>query len=410
MRQGGVRPGGGNRVERQVAQQAAFGAEGLQPGRDRQFGLPALGCFDRQPVQEPRHGRAIAGLGIALAALFHRVLLRLGQDGGIGQFDGNRPGFAQRGKDRLDRAFGIDRHLAALHPRQPLGKGAIGPDRNGIAQVRTQFRRDLGFFHEQFGRAIGMGQHERQRHRRAIDILPPDVEQPGHAVERRDHRRIKPALGQPFGHLAALGLARLTGQVGRVDQRRGQAGGGTIGPDGIDRIAADRHQRGALGRQRGIAGIDPGLAMQPGIEADLRAVRGMVRQPGRQRFGRDRAIFEQRAIDLFAHLHGIAPVDKDRGPIGQDRGGSGRAAEPGQPGQPLGIAADIFAHVLVRDRDHEAIKPARGQFGAQRGQTIGMGAVGMGLHGGVGGSERFGHAGDIGLPRAARQRAVTAPF
>jgi hypothetical protein len=88
-------------------------------------------------------------------------------------------------------------------------------------------------------------------------------------------------------------------------------------------------------------------------------------------------------VDLVAHLQRIAPVDQHRGcgrkgRVGQHYRGSGRTAEPGQPGEPLGIAADVFAHVLVRDRDHETIEPPRAQFLAQ---GIEAGFVGVHQHG-----------------------------
>src|SRR5690606_26481283 len=36
----------------------------------------------------------------------------------------------------------------------------------------------------------------------------------------------------------------------------------------------------------------------------------------------------------------------------------------------LGIGADIFAHMLVADRDHEAVETPRRQFGAQAGEAV----------------------------------------
>ncbi len=223
-----------------------------------------------------------------------------------------------------------------------------------------------------------MGDHEGQRDRRAVHISAADVEQPGHAVERRNHRGIEALGGEPFGHLAALGFARLAGELGRMDQRRGSGRCGAVSPDGVDRIGFDRDHARALVGQRLHAGIDPGLAVQPRVEPDLRTGRGVFGQPGRDRLGRNRAVFEQPRIDLIAHLDRVAAIDEDRCAIGQDNGRAGRTAEPGQPGQPLGIAADIFAHVLVGDRDNEAIQAAGFQFLAQGFQS---GFVGVHQHG-----------------------------
>src|SRR3546814_14360923 len=43
---------------------------------------------------------------------------------------------------------------------------------------------------------------------------------------------------------------------------------------------------------------------------------------------------------------------------------------------PLRIGADIFAHMLVADRDHEAVEAARLQHGAQAGEAPGVDRIG----------------------------------
>ena len=341
-------------------------------------------------MEELRNGRAVARLRSPLPGLFGAVLDRLGQHGGIGQRGHAGPCTRQCGEDRLDRAFGIDRHLFARQ-RLKLGNERLTrADRHGIAQVCAQRGRDLALSDEQFSGAIGVGQHKTERNRRAVDIGPADVEQPGHAVERRDHRGIEPLGGQPFGHPAALGLARLAGQVAAVDQRRGGRRCGLIGPDRVDRIAAHRHQLCPFGVQRCGGRINPGLAVEPRIEPDLRACRGIFSEPGGNRSGRDRLVIKQPSINLIAHLDGIAAIDENRRFAAQHRRRSGRSAEPGQPVQPLGIAADIFAHMLVGDRHHEPVQGAGGKLAAQRGKAR--------LVGGGGGTRRresISHAANI---------------
>src|SRR3546814_10900437 len=52
----------------------------------------------------------------------------------------------------------------------------------------------------------------------------------------------------------------------------------------------------------------------------------------------------------------IAPVGEDRGLFGHHHRAARRAFKAGEPRQPLRIGADIFAHMLVGERHHEAIE------------------------------------------------------
>ena len=366
MRAGGVRPRGGNRVERKIAEQVALVAESAQFRRSGEFCLSALGGLDAQPVQEFRNRRAVAGLGGALAGLLDRVLLRLGQYGRVGDLDHLGSGLAQRAEHSLDRPFRIDRNLLAGQRLQLRHEGFARAHCDGVAQVRSQFGRNLFLGDEQLGRAVGMGQHEGQCHGGALNIGSAQVEQPGHSVQCRDNRGIQALGAQPFGHLAALGLARLTGIFIAVNQRRSGRRRRLVGPDRVDRIVVYRYQRGAPWQKCPGCRFGPGLAVQPGIEPDLHSRSGILCQPGRHGRIQRGLVFEQTPIDLLAHLQRIATVNKDRRLVAQYRRGPGRSAEAGQPGQPLGVGTDIFAHMLVRDRDHEPIEAAGLQFLAQR--------------------------------------------
>src|SRR5690606_24197677 len=62
-----VGPGGGDRVEAVVLQRPGGEAKFLQPGRGGELGFPALGRFDREPVEESRDCRAVAFLRVAMA-------------------------------------------------------------------------------------------------------------------------------------------------------------------------------------------------------------------------------------------------------------------------------------------------------------------------------------------------------
>ena len=104
-------------------------------------------------------------------------------------------------------ALRIDRHLFARQLAKASGEGAVGCNRHGVAQMGAQFRGNLVLGDEQFGRAVGVGDHEGQGDRGAIHIGAANVEQPGNAIQGRNNRRIQPLGGEPFSHLAALGLA-----------------------------------------------------------------------------------------------------------------------------------------------------------------------------------------------------------
>jgi len=147
-------------------------------------------------------------------------------------------------------------------------------------------------------------------------------------------------------------------------------------PDSIERIAFDRDQFRTLFGQRLGRGIDPGAGMYPGIITDPSAAGGMVLEPGGHTCLRHRLVLPVLAIDLFSHLQRIAPVDKDRGFLGQDHRRSRRPAKTGQPGETLGIGADIFAHMLIADRHDETVEPIGLQLFAQGFETVFIGGHG----------------------------------
>ncbi len=152
-----VRPRAGDGIERQIAQLAGVAAELVQLFLRGDLIDPALGRFDRQPMQEPHHRRRVARLGGAVAGLLGGVLLRLGQHGGIAVFGDLRPGSRQRREDRLHRALRIDRDFFALERLQRRHEGFARGDADGIAEVRAQPGGDLFFGDEQVRRAVGAG-------------------------------------------------------------------------------------------------------------------------------------------------------------------------------------------------------------------------------------------------------------
>jgi hypothetical protein len=70
----------------------------------------------------------------------------------------------------------------------------------------------------------------------------------------------------------------------------------------------------------------------------------------------DRLVAPFGGRDLLADLERVAAVDEDRGFLRKHHRRSGRTFEPGQPGKALGVAPDIFAHMLVGQRNDEPVE------------------------------------------------------
>ena len=132
-----------------------------------------------------------------------------------------------------------------------------------------------------------------------------------------------------------------------------------VGPDRVDRIGLDRHQR--------RAGVGAGLARASRRRRRC-AARGRSRacapaagsasshcSGGVSAIVHDR---EHRGVDLVARLQRVAAVDEQRGAVGQHDRGAGRAGEAGQPGQPLLGRRHVFVLMAVGARHDEAGEPA----------------------------------------------------
>ncbi len=87
---------------------------------------------------------------------------------------------------------------------------------------------------------------------------------------------------------------------------------GLVGPDRVDRIAADGDQLGALVGQRLARLGHPVLGVQPGIVADPAAVGRMDLEPVGDAGLGHRLVAPVLAVDLVADLQRVAAVDEDR--------------------------------------------------------------------------------------------------
>ena len=163
-------------------------------------------------------------------------------------------------------------------------------------------------------------------------------------------------LGQPVADFGALFGGRLAGKFVGLDDQLGLRHFGAVGPDLVDRVALDRDQLGAAGGERFLGLLHPIAGVQPGIVADPRAFRRMFLEPVGGAGLRHRLIAPLTSADLAANLQRVASVGENRGFLRQHHRRPGRALEAGQPGQALGVAADIFAHMLVGQRDDETVE------------------------------------------------------
>ena len=94
-------------------------------------------------------------------------------------------------------------------------------------------------------------EREGQRHRIVGNVAAADVEGPGDGIGQAQHRGVGLLLGngllQP-GDLVGGGLA---GEFDRVQRHRAQRRRRPVGPQAVERIVVDRHERG-IGRLAGL--------------------------------------------------------------------------------------------------------------------------------------------------------------
>ena len=326
--------------------------------------------FLREPGEEARQRRAVAQVGCLAAGDFGRVLDGFRDDARVARLDDGRA--VQRLEHRRDGGCGVDDDGADQRSERRWEGGAAG-DADGRPQMRADLGRQLGGIDEQVGGRVGVEQRKGERDRGVVDVLAADIQYPGDRIERGDNRRRGPALAQTHGDTFALGgtgLARELVGMHLEPRRRRQR---TVGPHCVDRVCRQRDQACALRRERRAGCADPVAGVQPGVEADPVAGVRVRHEPVGGRCCRDRNIIEQAAVDLRADLQGIASVGEHRGLRPEHRRRPGRTAEPRQPRQPLGIAADIFAHMFVGQRHDEAGNAVAGKLVTQSGEAGGMG-------------------------------------
>ena len=301
-----------------------------------------------------------------MALLFGLVLDCLGQHGRIVVANDLRSARFKRVEDASDRVARIDRHRLALQLRQRrLEIGAV-IDAHRVAEVLREFGRDLLGRNEKIGGAVRMGDDIGQGDRRVVDVLAAHVEHPRHGIERGDHGGVIAFLLQPVRNLGALVRARPAGEAVFMRHGGSLAGLGPVGPDRVDRIAVDRDEFDPLLGEQLFRFFSPADAVQPGIVSDPRAFRRIGSDPFRRRGRGHVLVIVELAVDLLAHLHGIAAVGEHGRLVLQHHRAARAAAEAGQPVEPLGIRADIFAHMLVRNGDDEAMEAALFEFGPER--------------------------------------------
>ena len=242
--------------------------------------------------------------------------------------------------------------------------------------MRTHGRGELFGCSEQVNRAILVCDHEGQSDRRARYILAADVQQPRNRIERGNHHGIGALFGQPLRHVGAFVGMGPAGERGVMHFQRRQARRRAVGPRRIDRVPCHRHQFGATRLELPSGLLGPGAGVKPRIIADALAGLRLFPQPLRGAGLRHVFIGKQIRRHLLAHLHRVTAIGEHRGLIRHHNRAAGAAAKTADPRQPLGIFADIFAHMLIGERHHKTGKVLGGKFGAQ-----GCKAAGNGGHG-----------------------------
>ena len=325
------------------------------------------------PVEEAGDGGAVAGLRGFLAGDLGGVLERLGKDRRVAQRQDLGAGLVERLEDGGDGPFGIDDYGLALEFGEFALERRTLVEANTVAEVLADVGTDLLARDEQVGGAVGVDDGISQRDRRVGDVCPADVERPGDRIERGQDRRIGVVLDEPVADLRALLGGRLAGIFVGLDDEVRLRGFGTVAPDFVDGVALDRHQLGAAAGERFLRLLHPVARVQPGIVADPSALGRMLLEPLRGARLRHRLVAPFGRADLASDLERVAPVDEDRRLLGKHDGRAGRALEACQPGEALGVASDIFAHMLVGERDDEPVELLGLQLLAKGFQAVGIG-------------------------------------
>ncbi len=243
-----------------------------------------------------------------------------------------------------------------------------------------QVRRDLGRIEEEPRAPVGGQDRLAERQGRADHIAAPDIEQPGDRGRSGDHRRPRALFGQIRRDPGALGGRVFAGVFQRMRPHRRGRLGWTLGPpgavQGIDLQSPELGPR--LGRRGAEAGQGLGT-VQARVVAHHRARLQGFAQKGGDPAIQQVAELEKVAIDLVAHLQGVASVHEDGRLFLEDDGRSGRAGEARGPGQAVIGRRQVFVLVLVLVRNQEAVHGLLGHGGADQGHVPGSegGVVGF---------------------------------
>ena len=222
-----------------------------------------------------------------------------------------------------------------------------------IPKMRAHGAIKLITVHRQIHAAIAVQHGESKGDGRTRNVGTADVQQPGDAVRQGQDSRLGVNLAQARADACSLGLGRLTCNLGWMNADRAHGRRRLVGPDRVHGIRLEGDQFGP-GRFGGLAQLlDFVQTVEPWIEAKLVAFAQRIAQPTRDGCLVDGHNLEDFADHLARRLERITTVDEDRCAFAQDHGGSRRAREPGQPGQPLVPRCDVLALMGVRSWDNE---------------------------------------------------------
>ena len=360
----GIRSCRRDRGKRQILELVRFEAEVLQGLSRVDLCQLARSGVLREPVQEPRHRRSIAQMGLASPLQLRLVLARLHQGNGIGAHKGATASLLEALRQPGGHGRRVEEHASTSlaeggeHGFDRLDLG----DRGQLGKVRVLARAQFLLVDEQGGMPGLRHQREGQRQRRMRHVGAPNVEEPRHRMRVGDEQGIR--FAQRQRHPRELFCCRLPRELGRTQPDRAARRGRTIVPDRVDRVGADRDQ----GAARPLCGLvescDLVRGEEPGVIAERTAlkVRG---QPGFRRLLGDRHGRDHRRVDLIVHGERIAPVHEDRRLGLEDDGEARRAGKAGQPSKPFLARRDVFALVTIRPRNDETVEPLPGKLLAQ---------------------------------------------
>ncbi len=218
---------------------------------------------------------------------------------------------------------GIGQHLQAVFPDalEHVTEFFQWIDGDIIAHMLTEaVAVELVGIDEKVDADVAVDDGEAEYHRETGDIATADIQQPVDRLGLRQQGRIQPLLTQLAGNGFAFAQAALATILFTVQYHLGLARFGSLLPQLIDGVLLEGNQVDLFLGERRVGRLEPGEAVQSGIEADFLAAIQLAEQPLDRRLFDQMQKLEQFVRCLLSSLQRIAAIDEQGGLFGQQDG------------------------------------------------------------------------------------------